>query len=541
MGRPKKKLYEDQLKEKYNGKIENLEPYVNLNTKILHRCNLHKHNFRSTPASVLGSKHGCPKCGEEAHKIKAKSRMAYTDEEYKQILYERFDGNIICLEEMQGMNHSILHKCLKHNFEYYTSPSSTLHASCGCRHCATEMTKEKTMTSFEEFNKKVIDYSDGKYEACEDYSGYSKMMHFRHILPNGDSHIFEMIPSSFFRGGKCYCENGHLNKLIVGVNDIASKRPEIVNWLHNKDDATKYPYTSKEKIHWNCPNCNALLYKTISDVYYKGLSCPFCSDGISYPNKLIYNILKEVESDLDFLDREYQPEWCNFTMSNGSQRNGKYDIYFEKDGKKYIVEMDGGFHFKEHNYSDLSVDEVQEIDKLKDKVAIEKGIIVIRIDCNYGSTNRFAYISNNIINSELKNIIDFSNVDLEECNKKSLGSLIMDAVNLWNAGYNTRQIIETLNIGQTTVREYLRQGVEAGLCDYTPEKGRRRSYYKPVYCEELDKEFYSLTEASKETGFDRKYIGLCCKGKRDFYGEINGTKLHWKYVDKKFGEVVKTA
>ena len=55
MGRPKKKLYEDQLKEKYNGKIENLEPYVNLNTKILHRCNLHKHNFRSTPASVLGS------------------------------------------------------------------------------------------------------------------------------------------------------------------------------------------------------------------------------------------------------------------------------------------------------------------------------------------------------------------------------------------------------------------------------------------------------------------------------------------------------
>ena len=368
MGRPKKKLYEDQLKEKYNGKIENLEPYVNLNTKILHRCNLHKHNFRSTPASVLGSKHGCPKCGEEAHKMKAKSRMAYTDEEYKQILYERFDGNIICLEEMQGMNHSILHKCLKHNFEYYTSPSSTLHASCGCRHCATETTKEKTMTSFEEFNKKVIDYSDGKYEACEDYSGYNKMMHFRHILPNGDSHIFEMIPSSFFRGGKCYCENEHLNKLIVGVNDIASKRPEIVNWLHNKDDATKYPYTSKEKIHWNCPNCNALLYKTISDVYYKGLSCPFCSDGISYPNKLIYNILKEVESDLDFLDREYQPEWCNFTMSNGSQRNGKYDIYFEKDGKKYIVEMDGGFHFKEHNYSDLSVDEVQEIDKLKDKV-----------------------------------------------------------------------------------------------------------------------------------------------------------------------------
>ena len=89
MGRPKKKLYEDQLKEKYNGKIENLEPYVNLNTKILHRCNYHNYDFYSTPASVLGSKHGCPKCGEDAHERNMKSRMAYTDEEYKQVQYNK--------------------------------------------------------------------------------------------------------------------------------------------------------------------------------------------------------------------------------------------------------------------------------------------------------------------------------------------------------------------------------------------------------------------------------------------------------------------
>ena len=90
MGRPKKKLYEDQLKEKYNGKIENLEPYVNLNTKILHRCNLHKHNFCSTPASVLGSKHGCPLCGEEALKEHTDSLRVFDDEDYAREFSETY-------------------------------------------------------------------------------------------------------------------------------------------------------------------------------------------------------------------------------------------------------------------------------------------------------------------------------------------------------------------------------------------------------------------------------------------------------------------
>ena len=89
MGRPKSKSYEEQLKEKYYDKIENLEPYVNLNTKILHRCNYHNHEFTSSPASVLHSKHGCPLCGEEAHKRSIESRKAYTDEEYKKNMKKR--------------------------------------------------------------------------------------------------------------------------------------------------------------------------------------------------------------------------------------------------------------------------------------------------------------------------------------------------------------------------------------------------------------------------------------------------------------------
>ena len=528
MGRPKSKSYEEQLKEKYGDKIKNLEPYINLNTKILHRCNYHNYEYYSTPSSVLNSQHGCPMCGKEKHKEHARARMAYTDKEYKEELQKRFDGNIICLEEMQGMNHSILHKCIKHNYEYYSSPSSTLYASCGCRYCGSESTKIKEQTDFVDFNKRVIEYSNGKYEAC-DYNGYNKISKFKHILENGECHIFEMTPSAFFRGGKCYCENDHINKLIVGYNDIATKRPDVVSWLHNKENASKHTCSEKTKIYWNCPNCGNLLYKPISDVCYKGLSCPFCSDGISYPNKFIYHILKSVEGSLSCLKREYSPKWCRFTINN-KKKNGIYDIYFETHNKKYIIEMDGGFHNKPFSTSsDLSLNDIQYIDKEKDRLAIDNDIHIIRIDCDYGSTNRYQYILNSILKSKLPNIIDLSNVDFDECNRKSIGSLIMDTIDLWNKGYGTRKIREELNIGETTVREYLRQGVESGLCDYTPEEGKRRGYYKPVYCKELHKVFESVTEANRITGLDRKYISLCCRGDRDYYGELNGVKLHWEY------------
>ena len=63
MGRHKSKSYEERLKEKYGDKIQNLEPYINLNTKIWHVCNKHDYKYLSTPSSVLSSKCGCPKCG----------------------------------------------------------------------------------------------------------------------------------------------------------------------------------------------------------------------------------------------------------------------------------------------------------------------------------------------------------------------------------------------------------------------------------------------------------------------------------------------
>ena len=533
MGRPKKKLYEDQLKEKYNGKIENLEPYVNLNTKILHRCNLHKHNFRSTPASVLGSKHGCPLCGEEALKEHTDSLRVFNDEDYQKLLDERFDGNIICLESVKASNTSIKHFCKKHQYEYMSPPARVLQNKYGCKFCGAEAHTQSLEEKLEKTKKRIFELVGNEYEIVDGFTAIDDMAKFRHNCKNGEKHYFDMTPTSFiYRGSRCYCENPSISRVILGFNDIHTTRPDVEEWMHNKEDAYKYSMSSKEKILWDCPDCKNTFEERICNVNSNRLSCPFCSDGISYPNKFMYNSLYQIKDDLDFLEREYNPDWCKFEF-NGNKRCGKYDVYFGIDGQRYIVEMDGGLGHgnKVHTNSLLSQDELLQIDLIKDKLAEEHGIKVIRIDCNYKTDNKYTYILNNVLNSDLKDIIDLSKIDFDLSNKNSVSSLIVKAGELWNQGLTAGQIRKELKIGEGTVTSYLKTASEIGVCDYSVEKSKARSKYRKVYCTTTDIVFESITSAAKTYDTNRDGINKCCKGIKKSSGTLNGIPLQWMYYE----------
>ena len=267
MGRTKKKLYEDQLKEKYNGKIENLEPYVNLNTKILHRCNYHNYDFYSTPASVLGSKHGCPKCGEEALKEHTDSLRVFDDEDYQKLLDERFDGNIICLESVKASNTSIKHFCKKHQYEYMSPPARVLQNKYGCKFCGAEAHTQSLEEKLEKTKKRIFELVGNEYEIVGGFTAINDMAKFRHNCKNGEKHYFDMTPTSFiYRGSRCYCENPSISRVIPGFNDIHTTRPDVEEWMHNKEDAYKYSMSSKEKISWDCPDCKNTFEERICNV-----------------------------------------------------------------------------------------------------------------------------------------------------------------------------------------------------------------------------------------------------------------------------------
>lgn len=540
VGRPKKKLYEEQLKEKYSDKIVNLEPYVNLNTKILHRCNYHNYDFCSTPASVLSSKHGCPLCGKEAHKYHTESLRIFNNEEYQKLLDEKFDGNIICIESVKASNKSIKHFCKKHQYKYMSPPARVLQNKYGCKFCGADAHTQSLEERFEKVKKRIFELVDNEYEIVDGFTTIENIAKFKHNCKNGEEHYFDMTPASFiYRGSRCYCENQSISKVISGFNDIHTTRPDVEEWMHNKENAYKYSMSSKEKILWDCPYCGNTFEERICNVYSNRLSCPFCSDGISYPNKFMFNSLHQIKDNLDFLEREYNPDWCKFVF-NENERCGKYDIYFGINGKRYIVEMDGGLGHgnKTHTNSLLSQYELLQIDMIKDKLAEEQGIKVIRIDCNYKSNDKYTYILNNILNSDLKDIVVLSKIDFDLSNKNSVNSLIAKTGELWNQGLTTGQIKKELKIGEGTVTSYLKTASEIGICDYTVKKSIARSKYKKVYCITTNIIFESVTSAAKTYNTNRDGINKCCKGIKKYSGMLNGVPLQWMSYDKYLKNIV---
>lgn len=288
----------------------------------------------------------------------------------------------------------------------------------------------------------------------------------------------------------------------------------------------------KGKLEWDCPECNNTFKESPCNIMSNRLSCPFCSDGLSYPNKFMYNSLYQIKDDLDFLEREYNPDWCKFDFK-GNERYGKYDVYFGINGQKYIVEMDGGLGHgnKTHTNSVLTQDELLLIDSIKDKLAEDQGIKVIRIDCNYKTDDKYEYILNNILNSDLKNIVDLSKIDFDLSNKNSVNSLIVKVGELWNQGLTAGQIRKELKIGEGTVTSYLKTASKIGVCDYSVEKSRARSKYKKVYCVTFDKIYDTITEGANACNTSRDSVKRCCEDNNKSVKNRDGIYLKWMYYE----------
>ena len=71
---------------------------------------------------------------------------------------------------------------------------------------------------------------------------------------------------------------------------------------------------SNKHTDFKCPVCGYICKdKSINQVNRDmDVRCPICKDGISYPNKFIFNSLLQIKDKLDFLDSEYRPRWCKF-------------------------------------------------------------------------------------------------------------------------------------------------------------------------------------------------------------------------------------
>lgn len=185
----------------------------------------------------------------------------------------------------------------------------------------------------EEFLQKLKD-KNIPYIPLEEYkNGNTKI---KWLCDKHSTHIFEMRPRAIFDGQGCpYCSG---NKLLVGYNDCWTIRPDVATMLKNPEDGYTHFCQSHEKVFWICPNCGNEIYKDFHNVSKYGLACSVCGDGVSYPEKIVISMLRQLNIDYIYNKPYY---WSN---------KKKYDFYLQN--YNMIIETHGEQHYK-HGFDSI--------------------------------------------------------------------------------------------------------------------------------------------------------------------------------------------
>ena len=382
-------------------------------------------------------------------------------------------------------------------------------------------------------------------------NGYKIKGYIIHCLVCGD--IFEIPESkvSVLNKESIICPVCRGDKIKIGFNDMWTTDPEKAKLLKNPEDGYKYMKSAnKPKLEFICPYCETIIKKTPNEFDRDGgLCCPKCRESISYPNKYMFCLLRQLK--IDFEDEK------SFNWSDGK----KYDFYI-KD-KNTIIEMHGIQHYEEMNFSKYgarTLKEEQENDKLKEKLAKENGIKnYIIIDCRKSNYN---YITKNVLNSKLKNIIDLDNLDFTLLKQDAENPHVKLVSDLWNSGiHDIRELVKSTKIRRGRIHSILTRAKELGFCDYDSEETTRiafdnalktkyQIYSKPVFCNEYKFAFGNetiLTNIFKDNFnivLQIANVHKCLIGKRKSTcnlsfkyitkNEFNNYKD--KFPDKSFGE-----
>ena len=270
------------------------------------------------------------------------------------------------------------------------------------------------------------------------------------------------------RGNGCnVCTN---KKVIKGVNDIATTNPELIKYFVNQEDVYKYTASSNKKVLLKCPDCDHQKEMIINTLHRQGFGCNKCSDGISYPEKFMVNILSQL--NIKFITQ------LNHTTFNWCCKF-RYDFYLPDCN--IIIETHGGQHYEGNGFK--TYEEVHENDLLKYNLARSNGF---EYNKNYfvidSRESTLEWMKKNIIET-LGHVFDFNNIDWEkadlECQKSHM--ILACQLKKENPDLTTTEIIELIKkeIGieytQVTIRNWLNRGNKLGSCYYNPKEEQIKS------------------------------------------------------------------
>jgi hypothetical protein len=313
-------------------------------------------------------------------------------------------------------------------------------------------------------------------------------------------HSIKEIQKTGGRG--CACCGSRLVQ--PGINDVATTAKDVVDYFCDRVEANKWTRSSEHKVKVVCPICDAMQPNKIqiNNLVHEGFDCINCGNNVSYPEKLMYFLLREINVDFK-IHKVFG--WSKEVYDEYDKQFHKREYDFYIPSVNAIIEMHGGQHYRE-TFSfgnQIGLEERQRIDSIKQSLAESYCDYYIIVDSRDSNKN---YIKNNILSSKLNDLFDLSIVDWNKISRQALNGIaklvVEDKEN--NPEKLSTELSEEYGVHLTTIIKWLKK---AELYDASQEKknaGLKRSY--PVYSPELNKAFRSMKIASEETGVSAKCI-----------------------------------
>ena len=404
---------------------------------------------------------------------------------YELVKVQRTD--IKLLSEYVDSQTDIKCLCLIHNKEFDTTPHRILADKVGCEDCLKLKKQEINCRTHEEY----IQQFNEKWPNIEVVKIHDKFLNNKTKVTLRckihTDHEWTIACKQAMCGNGCKICNEEEDAR--QGNNVYNTFPELIKYFENPEDAKKYTPYSGKKVELVCPDCGTRKIMYISNLVKVGFGCPVCSDGVSYPNKFGRNLMKKFENEIDNLEFEKYIKY--------NEIKNLFDIYFEKDNKKYVIEIDGGFHF--YDVAFKTKNKQKEKDKIKDQIAKENGWVMIRIACPNSTKEE---LIEGFQNSLINNLFDLSKIDWNEIDANAQKSLVKQVCDFYkkNPTKPYKEIADTFGMGASTAIKYIKKGKEIGWLENKPKKSvTKRNTAVVCYDKKGNKigEFYSCAECGR--------------------------------------------
>ena len=437
---PRKKTHEEYLIEvaKVNPNIEVLETYTNAHIKILHKCKICSYKWMAAPMNLLQQNGECPQCHK--NEINHKKHEKYVTEVAK------INPNIEVLGQYVGNKTKILHKCKKCGYQWFIRPDHISKRKCPfCKPKTPRKTQKQYINEVKNINPYI--------EVIEDYIDSRVKIKHKCLI---DGHEWLARPATILYGTGCpMCAKNSQRK----TSDCYIK--EVANINPNINVIGEYVQSHVKILH-RCKICGYEWYATPHKIL-EGQGCPKCNDGVSYPNKFIYNFLEQLE--INYLSEK------SFDWSDGR----KYDIYIPS--LNCIIENHGEQHYIRgfDGIGGRTLKEEQKNDTIKKRLASSHQIKnYVVLDCRQSNKK---WIKDSIMRSTLPNLLNFveNDIDWDTCAINALSSFVFKAIKLWEQGLSTGAIANKLKISKQSVENYLKKATVLQLCNYSQKESCKRT------------------------------------------------------------------